>query len=186
MSSSANDELSPLPPVGQGKGRLLGFALAAVLGLGAALSGLFTAVALAAPFTVGSNTAEYPKSIPAPDVVSSWAAYIGPLILLVLFGPMTIVLAKGCYASVRIALGRPPIRVITPHLGWVIAIVFGGLGLLSVVLGAIRGEWNVVVRAAGVLPLFFAAPFLAKALSHRRAAHHSSPQSNARARKSND
>jgi Flp pilus assembly pilin Flp len=170
MSTATNDEgeLAPVPPIDHKNGRVLGFVLAGVMGLGAALSGLFTFVALAAPFTMGSNTEEYPQSIPAPDVASSPASYIGPAILLLVFGPMTIVLAKGCYASVRAALGKPPIEVITPGLGWMIALVFGGLSLLAVVFGAIQGEWNAVFRAVGVVPLFFAAPFLAKAFRKRK------------------
>ncbi len=168
MSTAADEnELSPIPPIEHKNGRVLGFVLAGVMGLGALLSGLFTFVALASPFTMGSNTEEYPQSVPQPDVGSSPIEYVGPVILLVLFGPMTIVLARGCYASIRAALGKPPIRVITPGLGWMIAIVFGGLTLAACVFGAIEGEWGSVLRALGALPLFFAAPFLTKALSKR-------------------
>ena len=165
-----NDPQSPSPrsekhkPFGAG----IAFVLATVFGLGALVSGLFTVVALMAPFSGAAGSEEYPKSLPPPPGVESAAPDLsGPVLLLLLFGPITAVLLRACYASLRAGMGKSPVRVITPGLGWVIAIVFGGSTLFACLFAASQGEWGTALEAAAVLPMFLAAPFLAKSLRQR-------------------
>ena len=169
MSTPPDQHEPPLSPAAVTAGRGIGVAMTGVFGLGALISGLFTVAGVVGPL-LGPSADEYPASVPGPEQGLSVLDFIGPAIVLALFGPMTVVLARACYAGLRSALGKPPIRVITPGLGWMIAIVFGGSTLAACGFGAATGQWGLVVSALSVLPLFAGAPFVTKLLHGRHAA----------------
>lgn len=145
-----------------GWGAALGFGLAMLL------SGLFVTVAIAAPF-VPPFAAEYPASLPPPEPdPSRWGT---SAVLLLFFGPMFLLFARATYAAIRAARGLPPIRVVTRRMGWVIAIVYGGIGVALAVAVVVLdpSRWVEFVEMGTVSSLFFSAPFVAGWVENRRA-----------------